>query len=107
MAFTWIIERMDCYPQSEGQTDVVFTVYWRVNAIDGACSATNYGIISVTYVAGLPYTPFADLTQAQVVGWVQDAMGLEQVANIETGLAANIADQINPPIVTLPLPWVA
>jgi hypothetical protein len=101
----WVVEQMNCYPQAEGQTDVVFTVHWRVNAIDGTYNATSYGTVGVTYEAGTSYTPYADLTQAQVVGWVQDAMGLEQVAEIEAALATNIANQVNPPVVTPPLPW--
>ena len=104
---TWIIEQMNCYPQSEGQTDVVFTVHWRVNATDGTYNATSYGTVGVTYMAGLPYTPYADLTQDQVVEWVQGSIGAEQVANIEAGLATNIANQVNPPVVTPKLPWSA
>ena len=104
---TWVIEQMNCYPQAEGQTDVVFTVHWRVNATDGTYFATSYGTVGVTYVAGSPYTPYVQLTQSQVVGWVQDAMGPEQVASIEAGLATNIADQVNPPVVTPPLPWAS
>jgi len=104
---TWVIGQMDCYPQSEGQTDVVFTVHWRVNATNGTYNATSYGTVGVTYVAGSPYTPYADLTQDQVVGWVQGSMGAEQVASIEAGLATNIANQVNPPVVTPKLPWSA
>jgi len=104
---TWVIEQMNCYPTSEGQTDVVFNVAWRVNATDGTYSATVYGTAGVTYEAGSPYTPFADLTQDQVVGWVQTSMGAEQVASIEAGLATNIANQVNPPTVTPALPWSA
>jgi len=107
MAFAWIIEQMDCYPQAEGQTDVVFTVHWRVNATDGTYNATSYGTVGVTYDAGTPYTPYVDLTQAQVIGWVQGSMGPEEVASIEAGLATNIANQVNPPVVTPPLPWSA
>ena len=80
---TWIVEQMNCYPTSEGQTDVVFNVAWRVNATDGTFYATAYGTAGVTYEAGSPYTPYADLTQAQVIGWVQGSMGAEQVASIE------------------------
>jgi hypothetical protein len=103
---TWVIEQMNCYPTSEGQTDVVFNVHWRINATDGTYNATSYGTVGVTYVAGSPYTPFADLTQAQVVGWVQAALGAEQVSTIEAGLAANIANQVSPPVVSPALPWV-
>ena len=104
---TWLIEQMDCYPTAEGQTDVVFTIHWRVNATDNTYNATSYGTIGVTYEAGSPYTPYADLTQAQVIGWVQESIGAEQVAKIEASLATNIANQINPPVVSPPLPWSA
>lgn len=104
---TWVIEQMNCYPTAEGQTDIVFNVAWRANATDGTYNATSYGTVGVTYEAGSPYTPYADLTQDQVIGWVQAAMGAEQVASIEAGLATNIADQINPPVVTPKLPWSA
>jgi hypothetical protein len=104
---TWIVEQMNCYPTAEGQTDVVFNVAWRANATDGTYNATSYGSVGITYVAGSPYTPYADLTQAQVVGWVQAALGQEQVDAIDAGLATNIANQVNPPTVTPPLPWVS
>jgi hypothetical protein len=104
---TWIVEQMSCYPTYESQTDVVFNVAWRANATDGTYNATSYGTVGVTYVAGSPYTPYAQLTQAQVVGWVQAALGQEQVDAINASLATNIANQVNPPVVTPPLPWSA
>ena len=107
MTTTWIVEQMSCYPQAEGQTDVVFNVAWRANATDGTYDATSYGTVGITYVAGSPYTPYDQLTQDQVVGWVQDALGQEQVDAIDAGLATSIANQVNPPIVTPPLPWSA
>jgi len=102
---TWVIEQMNCYPTYESQTDVVFNVHWRVNATDATFYATSYGTVGVTYEAGSPYTPYADLTQAQVIGWVQAALGAERVAEIEFNLATQINNQINPPIVTPALPW--
>ena len=104
---TWVIEQMNCYPTYESQTDVVFNVHWRANATDGTYNATSYGTVGVTYEAGSPYTLYADLTQAQVIGWVQAALGQEQVDAIEAGLATNIANQVNPPVVSPALPWSA
>lgn len=105
--YNWIIERLDCYPERDGETDVVFTVHWRLNAQDGEYGASGYGTVGLTYDPAAPFTPYADLTQAQVVGWVQAALGAEQVAQMEAALAANIAAQINPPVVSPPLPWSA
>jgi hypothetical protein len=103
--YKWVIEQMTCYPTYEEQTDVVFTVYWRVNATENGFTASNYGSQGVEYVAGSPYTPYAQLTQDQVVNWVQTAMGQKMVESILANLATNLQNQINPPVVTPPLPW--
>lgn len=105
IASTWIVDQMSCYPEYEGHPDVVFTVAWRLNATDGTYQGTVYGSVSLTLSPDTPFTPYADLTQAQVIGWVQAAMGPEQVAAYETNVAQQIADQINPPVVNPPLPW--
>ena len=102
---TWIVQQMACYPTAEGETDVAFTVHWRVNGVDGEYAGTAYGTQSVTYEAGTPFTPYADLTQDQVIGWVKDAMGPEQVASIEANVEKQVQDAINPPVVAPPLPW--
>jgi hypothetical protein len=105
ITYTWDITAMDCYPQSEGQTDVVFTVHWTLNGTDGTYNGSVYGTVSVTYVAGEPYTPYNQLTQSQVIGWVTTALGAEQVAAYESNVAAQIGAQANPPVVTPALPW--
>ena len=103
--YTWLVEYMSCYPEADGETDVVFVVGWRCNATDGTYDATQYGTVNVPYVAGDPYTPYADLTETQVQGWVW-ANGVDQ-ATTEAALDTSIANQVNPPVVTLPLPWSA
>jgi hypothetical protein len=104
---TWAVVAMDAYPEQDGETDVVFTCHWTLSATDGTYNGSVYGTVGVTYEAGTPYTPYADLTEAQVVGWVKDALGEEQVAAYEANVAQQIADQINPQVVTPPLPWGA
>jgi hypothetical protein len=106
VAITWIVSQMDCYPEKDGDTDVVFTVHWRCNGVEDNCSGTAYGSVAVTYVAGSPFTPYAELTQPQVIAWAKDALGAEQVATIEANVTAQIEAQKNPPVVTPPLPWV-
>lgn len=105
--YNWIIERLDCYPERDGETDVVFTVHWRLNAQDGEYGVSGYGTVGLTYDPAAPFTPYASLTQAQVVSWVQAALGAEQIAQMEAALAQAIAAQINPPVVSPPLPWSA
>lgn len=105
ITYTWSVVQMDCYPQADGETDVVFTVHWTLTATDGTYTGSVYGSQAVTVDPAAPFTPYADLTQDQVIGWVQDAMGPEQVTAYEANVAKQIADQINPPVVTPPLPW--
>lgn len=103
--YTWSIAALECYPEYEGQTDVVFTVHWTLNGTDGTYNGSVYGSVGLTLDEGATFTPYADLTEAQVIGWVQDALGDEQVAAYEANVAQQIADQANPPVVAPPLPW--
>ena len=102
---TWNIQQLDCYPELDGDTDVVFTVHWTLNGTDGTYNGSVYGSVGVTLDPDAPFVPYASLTEAQVIGWVQDALGEEQVASYEANVAQQIANQINPPVVTPPLPW--
>ena len=65
---TWIIEWMQCKPTEGSLTDVVITAGWRCNGTDGAYAATVYGTCSFPQ-PGDPFTPYADLTEQQVLGW--------------------------------------
>jgi hypothetical protein len=83
----------------------VFTVHWSVAAQDGEFSGYSYGSQALTLDPEATFTPFASLTEAQVIGWVQSAMGEEAVAAVEANLATQIENAKNPPVVNPPLPW--
>lgn len=99
---TWVIGGMQCKPQEGDLTDVVITAFWRCNGIDGNLTGTVYGSSSFS-TPGDPFTPYADLTQDQVLGWCWDN-GVDK-AGVEANVEQQIQDQINPPVVALPLPW--
>jgi hypothetical protein len=107
MAITYVdnINSLTCYPQYAGQTDVVFQCIWTKSGTDGTYNASYSAGCELTYTAGSPFTPYDQLTQAQVLAWVYAATPPEYIANMEAEIAKNIADQANPPTVTLPLPW--
>ena len=100
---TWTVTAMDCYPQEDNLTDVVFNVHWTCSGTDGTYNGSVYSTCAVPLASGAPYTPYADLTQAQVLGWIW-ANGVDQTAT-EAAVNQQIANQINPPVVTPPLPW--
>jgi hypothetical protein len=103
---TWLIEALDCKPQEGDLTDVVITAHWRCNGTDGTFNGTVYGTASMGQPSD-PFTPFEELTEAQVIGWVQASLGTESVAAAEAAVAQQIANQVNPPVVTPVLPWAA
>jgi hypothetical protein len=106
ITYQWTIQALDCIPQIEGDTDYVVTAHWSVQATDGTYTGSAYGTQSFTFDDTKSFTPYADLTQDQVVGWVQEGMGIDAVTALQENLDQQIANQINPPIVTPPLPWV-
>ena len=106
ITYTWTITQMDCYPSYAGQADVVFTVHWIYTGTDGKYNGSVYGTVNCTYTAGAPFTPYADLTQDQVIGWVVDALGPSQIATYQGIIANQIGEQEDPTSVSPPLPWV-
>jgi hypothetical protein len=105
MNYQWNVVKMDCYPQAEGENDVVFTVYWTVSAIDGDYSSSAYGSTGIPVDESGSFTPYNQLTKDQVIGWVKTAMGSDAVTSLEENLDKQIQDQINPPVVSPALPW--
>jgi hypothetical protein len=112
ITLSWIIERLLVKPTEGTHTDVVITADWRCNGTETigtgddakTYSGTCYGSASFAPPSG-SFTPYPDLTQDQVLGWCF-ANGVDQTA-IEANVSAQIADQINPPVIAPPLPWVA
>jgi hypothetical protein len=104
MTILWLIERLLTKPVEGSNTDVVITADWRCNGADEAYSGTCYGSCSFAPPAGSGFTPYDQLTEAQVLDWCF-ANGVDKTA-IEANVTAQINNQINPPVVALPLPWV-
>jgi hypothetical protein len=105
MTILWIIERLLVKPIEGSNPDVVITADWRCNGSQDQYSGTCYGSCSFAPPTGSGFTPYEDLTEQQVLDWCF-ANGVDQAA-IEANVTAQINDQINPPIIAPPLPWVA
>ena len=103
MTILWLIERLLTKPVEGSNTDVVITADWRCNGSQDSFYGTCYGSCSFAPPSG-SFTPYADLTEQQVLDWCY-ANGVDKSA-IEANVTAQIENQINPPVVSLPLPWV-
>jgi hypothetical protein len=70
--------------------------------VDGY-SASVYATCSLPSPDPESFTPYASLTQEQVLGWIW-ANGVDKDAT-EAAVAQQIENQKNPPIVAPALPW--
>jgi hypothetical protein len=104
ITLSWIIERLLVRKVECTYSDVVITADWRCNGSQESFSGTCYGSASFAPPSGSGFTPYDQLTQDQVLGWCF-ANGVDKTA-IEANVTAQIADQINPPVIAPPLPWV-
>lgn len=104
---TWAINKLEAYPEYDGQSDVVFGIHWTLTATDGIHQAQIYGSHNMSLELDAPFTPYDELTEAQVIGWVFAGIGAEQAAALEANAERQLQDIINPPVVAPPLPWAA
>jgi hypothetical protein len=103
ISINWIIERLLVRKVEGTYSDVVITADWRCNGTQDQYSGTCYGSTSFAPPTE-NFTPYDQLTQDQVLGWCF-SNGVDQSA-IEANVSAQINDQINPPIIAPPLPWL-
>ena len=80
----------------QGSNDnIVTTLHWTASDADAdGNSGSSYGSVGVTLV-GTPKA-YADITEADAIGWAKDALGDEQVTAIEDSIANQISLMKNP-----------
>ena len=105
--YTWDVSTVDTYPTKDSKSDVVWNVHWRLKATDDTNKETIDGVeVNITSdVYGSQvldtsdlssFTEFADLTASDVQGWVEAAMGEDEVQSKKDGLDAQIAEKVTP-----------
>jgi hypothetical protein len=101
MTYTWNNTTVDTYPSLDGESDVIFNVHWRLTGedTDGNVGST-YGTIALDTSDLSDFTAFADITEADINGWVEAAMGEDEVQAKKDAIDAQIAEIVNPTVVT-------
>jgi hypothetical protein len=104
--YTWTVDQM--YTLDTPEPGFVVNVLWMLTGVDGQYTASIGGNSQFTVQEGT-FTPYSQLTQAQVIGWVQAALGADGVANFEANVQGQINSMITPPVSpqNTPLPWAA
>jgi hypothetical protein len=103
--FTTTVQYMFTLPQVDGHTDVVVTVFYNVSGTDGVYTAYVELTNQYTVQQGGTFTPYDQLTEAQVVSWIPQ----DQLTNAQANVQSQLNSMANPPIVptSQSLPWEA
>jgi hypothetical protein len=113
VTYTWLIERLDATPAEGVLSNVVHKIHWRLLATDGAKTVDTYGDVRLSAADPENFTPYGELTEGDVIGWLEAAIdasageGEPTVAQMSAYLADVLAAKALPVPVPVALPWAA
>jgi hypothetical protein len=102
--YTWSFPQFDVAKAEDGLTDVVKTIHWRYDAVDGDISAGAYGSLGLEAPDPNAFVPYTQITAQWAIGCVTAQINLEEV---NTALERQIENQKNPPVVPMIPPFSA
>lgn len=71
--------------EREASTGIITTIHWSASKTSGDNTASSYGSVGLT--AGDTIIPFADVTEANVLAWLDSAINFEVTeASLDTQL---------------------
>lgn len=97
--FTWTINQMERLTADGFVVKVNFSVL----GVDGDYSASYVSDTTYEQKKGETYTPYDQLTEQQVIGWVQNSLQ-EKNIDAQADVQARIDLQKNPPV-SSGMPW--
>ena len=112
ISYTWDCKTCDTYPTKSGKSNVVYNVHWRLTGTDDtntvkdnagndvAATATVYGTQQVATDDLSSFTNWSSLSESTVQGWVETAMGADEVASHKSSVDTSISQKISPKSVT-------
>lgn len=96
------INAVDAHVNQEGLENVVYNVHWSYYGKDeNGNVASQIGVQHVPSVDPENFTPFDQLTQADVIAWIEPELN---VAEFQINLDAQLAELAAPTKVTLQVP---
>ena len=102
ITYTWNFSQFDTAPTTDALDDVVVAIHWRLTAVDGNYSASNYGTVALSDPSPDEFTPFSDITFDRTVQWMNGAM---DVPAINENLSNQRAALKSPPVVPMKPPF--
>lgn len=102
--YEWEIGPFDVKLSEDGLSKVVYGVHWRLHGKEDGVQASVYGSLGLPPPESEHFTPFENLTKQMVIGWVENYLGDDRIAEFKSGIANDIEKQRNPSEVTVQPP---
>ena len=109
ISYTWDVKTVDTYPShtddnSNTESDVIYNVHWRLTGEDDTNNDAEgnpqqsvvYGSISLDVSDLSIFTAFDSVTASNVQGWVESALGSDEVTSLKSKIDAQIAEKVTP-----------
>ena len=111
ISYTWDVKTVDTYPShtdeqspSNTESDVIYNVHWRLTGEDDANNDADgnpqqgsiYGVVSLDVSDLSSFTAFDSVTSSTVQGWVESALGSDEVTSLKSNIDAQIAEKVTP-----------
>jgi len=103
--FTWTVTQL-LTETIAGEQNYVVIANYEVVGVDGVYTSSIQDSARFSTENVDSFTPYEDLTNSIVIGWIQALLGVDGVANYEASIQGQIDSQINPPVTpeVTPLP---
>ena len=104
ISYTWDVSNVEAYPTKSSKSNVVHTVHWRLKGSDDSNNDSEgnpqtgeiYGSVSLNTDDLSSFKTFSSLALSDVQGWVEAALGSDEVTNIKSSIDAQIAEKVTP-----------
>lgn len=108
ITYTWSVIPMGLRTATDNNfVDAVVYVHYQVEATDGVNTVSLQRHAQLTPGTEGNFTPFANLTETQVLAWVKDTLVHNEEAVFQTLLTKQLQEKANPPapIIAKTAPW--
>lgn len=102
--YKWIFGAPEVLLSADGLTNIVSKIFWKIEAyVDGEKYLAVYSSsTNVSQPDEQSFTPFNELTEEQVISWIES---IEDIAQVKEYLASQIELQANPVTTLVDFPF--
>jgi hypothetical protein len=77
--YKWKIDSLKNYSIYQGKENVIFQINYMCVAIKNGKDAVSYGEVLIDYDANKSFSPYENLTEAQILDWVYSKINKNEI----------------------------